>query len=737
MEVAIDWGNSNTVMSLKTGSEGACLMVDSSPLVPSYSKYDCEGNLVSIGWDAKNSLLQGEEKSTKDDQDIVVTGIKQLIGVEFRYDKVKWARDVYGLNLDEEDGKFTIQIGNTYKTPEEIAIDFFQELRKLMTPEAKDKTGLFGKLLGKHKIEKCVATCPAHYSEVQIEALQRCIHEAGLNLIDNRLIAEPEAVGKLIQTNGRTHDRRTLVIDWGGGTLDFAVILPDGKPKYLAATMRGCGGIDMDVAILSGLHKEGRIPTSLGRHDSAVMRVVVEQMKEELLSSKGDNSVKREVSISKGDKLQISFSRDEIKKWVRLVLSKAMNGIDQILADIDEPITDCVLIGGPVKSKFIVDQIKTLLGSISVITQKNPMTAVSLGALKYVENDDDGVVSVLPHDYGVMVDLLNHGRGPVLLRSQTPCPVTSPSRTIEIRGSKGMPVKIAVWTRKSDPTEERNVYESSTEFMILPEFDNNHRAEIKVKLSADKSRVVTARVIDMASSQEIELKQVGMGISKQMDGPPCREHSEVIGLLLGNCWNRYQMESLLKGGMQSFLTGKEKGDEVDMEQFIKSYVEGGEGPPTNGLAEDLAERCLNSALEIDEPDSVLERNMESVQDMLDSKISSESDTRNLLRSIHKLLEAMVRGEGAINTIPGLQSLPQYSSDVDLKRRVDNLTSIMQNFRATRYGRMMAVIAEIRAGLQANSMGEEQELFALIEEIVNLRYETLMIEQKLEAKFARG
>lgn len=76
---------------------------------------------------------------------------------------------------------------------------------------------------------KAVITRPVNFSPVQLEELKQAALDAGFSEVT--LTTEPEAAGlAFCRLNAsKAFNRSALIVDWGGGTLDFALVTRDGN----------------------------------------------------------------------------------------------------------------------------------------------------------------------------------------------------------------------------------------------------------------------------------------------------------------------------------------------------------------------------------------------------------------------------------------------------------------------------------------------------------------------------
>ncbi len=98
-------------------------------------------------------------------------------------------------------------------------------------------------------IGSVVLTCPVNFSPAQREALRRAAQTAGLTKVE--LVDEPAAAGLAFcrSMGGKAFKRNALVVDWGGGTLDMALVTrgADGRVTVNSAYSYGCNDMGGEV----------------------------------------------------------------------------------------------------------------------------------------------------------------------------------------------------------------------------------------------------------------------------------------------------------------------------------------------------------------------------------------------------------------------------------------------------------------------------------------------------------
>lgn len=721
MGAGIDWGNSNTVIAYRLGRQERLVDVAGEPCVPSYMHYTNEGELVAIGHQAKSALRTGE---LLDGQ--VVSGLKRLIGAAFDPDLKQWAQDVYGLNLRPgEQDRILVQVGQQWKSPEEMAREFFRMLLGLLQQDAHDQRSWFARLFSGAQMEACAVTCPVQYVDTQKAALQACLEQAGFQVEGRGLLPEPAAVIRMLPGK---RSKNTLIIDWGGGTLDFAFVSAAGQCRGLTGVQANCGGIDMDFAIIKALSDGGQLPERMAPLDRAVAREFVEARKERVLSE--DDPIPTETFQLPVSRVacQLAFQQNDVARWINPICTRAQNATDNTLQKYDDVnVERCVLVGGPFCSDYVRAKICEVLDKDCevILPEGSPMTAVAIGACRAFA-EEHGATGLLVHDYGVMVDLLNHTQGLVMLRGEQTYPVASPARSFRLRGAAGRGIEVTVFARKTNPATETQTYETSSTFHFLPRFQDG-QALIHVLLEADASGVINAKVTDEATQREMRLDRVGQGISRPMRAPPARSSSEEPGLWLLQCWQELQLMT----GLTTLLTGPDAGAvngnvPGQIEQNVNAWIKL-HWPPENIEAlwervESLGRELVARAEQLSQRQPGLDHTLNDVRSRIQATRGTaleQSPVRELLHMLDDLLLYLVRGFG--DEVASMRRATEaQAKDGTINKGLDALLHLVAGFQGSlaEYEKLVALTSEVQNELerecrQANAMGTLARIQALV------------------------
>ena len=241
--LAIDFGTTNSTACAFSNNKRVQIWNNDKTgeyLFPSFVDYSDKG--VTVGYPAK--LFMGRPGH------FVVSCVKRLIGQTYddylKLDK----KDIFGCDVVRGDDGYPFFIVNKDGTKKVSCIDVACELFKRIKESAEK--------ICERTFSKAYVTRPANFNDKQVKAIREAARRAGL--IVDKMITEPTAAGlswcktavkglfpKLkVNTN-------VLVIDFGGGTLDFSVIRYIGNGQFKVEDNSGnpcLGGNDIDNVLM-------------------------------------------------------------------------------------------------------------------------------------------------------------------------------------------------------------------------------------------------------------------------------------------------------------------------------------------------------------------------------------------------------------------------------------------------------------------------------------------------------
>lgn len=235
------------------------------------------------------------------------------------------------------------------------------------------------------KIDHTVITVPALYGPSERSELKDAAALAGLRSVE--LADEPVAAGRafLHDKAGTELGDQVLVFDWGGGTLDLALVERRDGSFYLNHDWIGgeknLGGEDIDDAMIEGVdgicaESQGRIEEQEDERQTQIRRNLKEG--KELLSRKTNHKFRLPYKRPQ----EFSWSRAEFEKFTASITDQAIDclskQVQKIRAKGVKP-QQVLLVGGSSNMPVVRRRIETELG-LKALVWENSQTAVALGA---------------------------------------------------------------------------------------------------------------------------------------------------------------------------------------------------------------------------------------------------------------------------------------------------------------------------------------------------------------------
>ncbi|MEE9425099.1 MAG: Hsp70 family protein [Methylococcales bacterium] len=399
--IGIDLGTTNSeVAIIENGIPLVISDADNQQMLPSFVGLNLDGELL-VGEAARNQYHVYPERTVK--------SIKRKMGST---DKVE-------------------MVGQQY-SPQEISAMILRQLKI----NAERYLGL--------TVSQAVITVPAYFNEAQRQATREAGQIAGLDVV--RLLNEPTAAALSYDVDFKGQ-KRALVLDLGGGTLDVSIVnIQDGVVEVLASHGdTQLGGDDFDEQILKLVYQ----------HINQKIAVDVEQMEEgvairarlwraaieakQLLSSRPYVKIEEEFLLSHNGvpyNLSMELSRDQyeqaIMPYMQQILDTAqiaLKSTDLTIADMDE----ILLAGGATRTPLVSQMLAAEAGlepkgglhpDLSVVQGAAIQAAMIAG-----ESVSSVLVDITPYSFGTrIIGELDGMPYPALfypvIKRNTPIPVT-------------------------------------------------------------------------------------------------------------------------------------------------------------------------------------------------------------------------------------------------------------------------------------------------------------------------
>uniref|UniRef100_A0A061S952 Glucose-regulated protein n=1 Tax=Tetraselmis sp. GSL018 TaxID=582737 RepID=A0A061S952_9CHLO len=389
--VGIDLGTTYSVVATCTKKVVSVHNIDGHETLPSVVYFNTS---AVPSWSSAKTIPPGSVTvgtSAHDLKDVfprnVVYASKRLIGLEYNSSVVRQEREAlqYAVAQDEE-GRAVPTVEGRHIPPEEIASWLLRRLKAA----AQGGGSPLRRLLG-FKFKGVTVSVPVSFSQEQKAATIRAANRAGFSFV--RLIEEPVAAAIAYELNKHEGDRIVLVFDFGGGTLDVALLRLDPEQgAFLVMDRAGdphLGGEDFDNMLAD--HFAALLQRATGA-DSSTMAGVrpallqsVERAKRELSREERTRIDLPQGTALGGELPELHLSRGDIEAVCRPLLNRARAPLEQALAQMNlqpDDISDVVMVGGSSRLEAVRKMVSEFFGGKKLNTDINPDTAIAIGAAR-------------------------------------------------------------------------------------------------------------------------------------------------------------------------------------------------------------------------------------------------------------------------------------------------------------------------------------------------------------------
>ena len=307
--------------------------------------------------------------------------IKRFMGGKFNDENIQKAIKYASFDVVNKNGRPYVKIDDREYSPEELS----SYILTYMKQQAENYYGT--------EIKKAVITCPAFYNDDQRQAVKLAGELAGLDVL--RIINEPTAAILAATNIDLSKDKKILVVDLGGSTLDFSlcdVSNVDGQEVVEILASYGdtyLGGADFDKEIVNYICDEFAKEHSgfdLRNDKMAYSRIV-----------EAAERAKCELSVSTTTDINLPYITviDNIPQMLVMTLTRAK--YEQLTAELVERMIKCgreclnkagvdkneldeiLLVGGMTRSINVQEALSKEFGC-PLDKSVNPDEAVALGA---------------------------------------------------------------------------------------------------------------------------------------------------------------------------------------------------------------------------------------------------------------------------------------------------------------------------------------------------------------------
>jgi molecular chaperone DnaK (HSP70) len=366
MFVGIDLGTTCSSVAYKDEMSGVKII--------HFPPMDTKSMPSVVAFGEENILYNLDAKNLNESRpDLYLYDSKRFIGRNFENFSKYFDVKKMNFTIENKDNKptYCVEYKNEIRKfiPEEVSALILTELKRT-TEESTGK-----------KINGCVITVPAHFTNNEREATLFAAELAGLNVL--QLLNEPSAAA-IAYGIENSIEGNIVVFDFGGGTLDVSVVKIKNR-KLEVLGYEGCqtlGGRDIDNILLEHCIKVFQNQKEPIEHDSPKKRATLLKNCEYAKISLADGR-KPKVDIFDGnnDKKMI-LKKEEFIELCKPYFEKAVKCMDTLLLDVvninKDDIKDVVMTGGSSNIVFIQEMVEEFFRRKPKCL--NPITAIARGA---------------------------------------------------------------------------------------------------------------------------------------------------------------------------------------------------------------------------------------------------------------------------------------------------------------------------------------------------------------------
>ena len=347
--IGIDFGTTNSA---------AITMLDENGTIEKYEHGDDQGtpfpSIVGINKETGQVITGREAKNRRSelsDQYEFFTSLKSIIDQDIIYEVAgrKW-------------------------TPVALATEIFKALKEVMLQKGV-------------KAEKAVVAVPVGFMPKKKRKLREAAENAGLKI--ETFVSEPTAA--LISNYTRMKMFRNVVVfDWGGGTLDVALLnIDNGRIEEIATDGMNLAGDDIDKKIAEKMHKKFCLDKKISKSFSDVDGISKDKMLVKCEAAKIELSEGSEIArimIPNYDQeglFRSTLEYDLFKELVMPDVDKALNCIENVIkkAKLNKANIDAILcVGGSSRLRPLREKLLATYGEEKVIYPNKVMWNIAEGA---------------------------------------------------------------------------------------------------------------------------------------------------------------------------------------------------------------------------------------------------------------------------------------------------------------------------------------------------------------------
>lgn len=365
----IDLGTTHSAIGV-VESGFPILLADSQSrrLLPSVVAFDDNGEVQSLGWEAKRQANLSPQR--------VVRSVKRLIGR--RLQETDTQNHDYRLQVGA-DGLAKLELGSSEEPRIWSPVEISAEILKALVRQASAHI--------EAPIKRAVITVPAYFNDAQRAATKQAGELAGLKV--ERIINEPTAAALAYGLDKLDESSRIAVYDFGGGTFDLSILeLRNGIFEVISTHGdTSLGGDDVDRLIAEAALRAQSPPVDWSELDTTEKTRLLEASERAKCQLSQEQNPPESVTISlpffrPNLNLDYSLSAKKLTQILKPLLARTRRHCQQALSDANSKpsaIDRVVLVGGSTRLRDVQQQIRELFAQEPDLSQ-NPDEAIALGA---------------------------------------------------------------------------------------------------------------------------------------------------------------------------------------------------------------------------------------------------------------------------------------------------------------------------------------------------------------------
>ena len=279
-------------------------------------------------------------------------------------------------------------------------------------------------------IKKAVITVPAYFDYYQRSAIVESVKLAGIEVL--RIINEPtaaalayglgtkenlsESLALSIIKEDNIKERKVLVFDLGGGTLDTTILILENSKFNVKASLGDThlGGIDFDNKLVDFCLKDFCIKMNFKEDDirkdlHALKRLKTQCEKAKKRLTNNKSTTINIINFFNNMNLYVEITRDKFNKECEKLFNKIKEILDKVLKESKfsvEEINDVILVGGSSRIPKIKEILGDKFGKHKMRDNLNQDEAVAIGATwqahKLIKSEGNiNVLDITPFSLGV------------------------------------------------------------------------------------------------------------------------------------------------------------------------------------------------------------------------------------------------------------------------------------------------------------------------------------------------